>query len=81
MHNQDNTFVPKNWERIPNLSIINIPKGGCMNDTSSDEKKSELKIFVFLTVFLAPLLSVLIVGGYGFLVWMSQILIGPPGPG
>ncbi|MBM7072869.1 periplasmic nitrate reductase, NapE protein [Shewanella sp. 202IG2-18] len=51
-----------------------------MSDTSSDEKKSELKIFIFLTVFLAPLLSVLIVGGYGFLVWMSQILIGPPGP-
>lgn len=60
---------------------INNPKGGCMSDTSSDEKKSELKIFIFLTVFLAPLLSVLIVGGYGFLVWMSQILIGPPGPG
>ncbi|WP_133407246.1 periplasmic nitrate reductase, NapE protein [Parashewanella tropica] len=49
-----------------------------MSNASSDEKKTELKMFVFLTVFLAPLLSILIVGGYGFLIWMSQILMGPP---
>ncbi|RLV58699.1 periplasmic nitrate reductase, NapE protein [Parashewanella curva] len=49
-----------------------------MSNASSDEKKVELKMFVFLTVFLAPLLSILIVGGYGFLIWMSQILMGPP---
>jgi len=30
-------------------------------------------------VVLAPVMSVVIVGGYGFLVWMYQILAGPPG--
>ncbi|WP_133407242.1 periplasmic nitrate reductase, NapE protein [Parashewanella tropica] len=50
-----------------------------MGNDSSDDKKSEFRVFIFLTVFLAPLLSIVIVGGYGFLVWMSQIVFtGPP---
>jgi nitrate reductase NapE len=44
------------------------------------EKKTELFAFIMLVVFLAPFLSVAIVGGYGFIVWISQvILLGPPG--
>ena len=42
-------------------------------------KADELKVFIFLTVFLAPILSVAIIGGYGFAVWMLQLLMGPPG--
>ncbi len=44
------------------------------------EKKRELRVFLFLTVFLAPLLSVAIVGGYGLLIWISHMIGGPPGP-
>ena len=43
-----------------------------------DEKKSELAAFLFLTVVLVPALAVAIVVGYGFVVWMLQILAGPP---
>ncbi|MFO7993154.1 MAG: periplasmic nitrate reductase, NapE protein [Marinobacter sp.] len=43
-------------------------------------QKFELRLFVFLIVFLFPTLSVAVVGGYGFIVWISQILMGPPGP-
>jgi nitrate reductase NapE len=39
----------------------------------------ELRVFLFLTVVLAPVLAVMIVGGYGFLVWMYQVVTGPPG--
>ncbi|AJQ93583.1 periplasmic nitrate reductase, NapE protein [Gynuella sunshinyii] len=42
-------------------------------------KGDELKLFIFLTVFLAPILSIAIIGGYGFAVWMLQLLMGPPG--
>ncbi|WP_254054643.1 periplasmic nitrate reductase, NapE protein [Roseovarius sp. EL26] len=42
------------------------------------DKPSELKVFFFLAVLLAPILSVVLVGGYGFTIWMSQILLGPP---
>ncbi|MBL3557391.1 MULTISPECIES: periplasmic nitrate reductase, NapE protein [Marinobacter] len=48
--------------------------------SQEDRQKYELRLFVFLIVFLFPILSVAVVGGYGFIVWMSQILTGPPGP-
>ncbi len=44
------------------------------------ERRAERRAFLFLAVFLAPLLSVLIVGGWGFAVWLYQIVNGPPGP-
>jgi len=43
------------------------------------EKKTEWYAFIFLVVFLAPAMAVAIVGGYGFAVWISQIILGPPG--
>jgi nitrate reductase NapE len=46
--------------------------------TDREEKRRELTAFLFLTLVLAPLLAVLIVAGYGFAVWMYQIIMGPP---
>lgn len=37
-------------------------------------KKQELTLFLLMTIVLAPLLSIAIVGGYGFAVWISQML-------
>lgn len=42
------------------------------------EKRRELAVFIFLTFILAPLLAVIVVAGYGFLVWMFQMIAGPP---
>jgi periplasmic nitrate reductase NapE len=42
-------------------------------------KRRELWAFLFLTVVLFPVLAVLIVSGYGFAVWVSQMIFGPPG--
>lgn len=51
-----------------------------MTDKSNSEatKKYEKNTFVFLAVFLAPILSIIIVGGFGFMIWISQMLFGPP---
>ncbi len=43
------------------------------------ERTQERNTFVLLAVFLAPALAVAIVGGYGFTVWISQLILGPPG--
>lgn len=43
-------------------------------------KREELLAFLVLAVLIWPVIAVGIVGGYGFLVWMSQIVFGPPGP-
>lgn len=39
-------------------------------------RKEELRAFLLLTVVTAPVLAVMIVGGYGFAVWIFQILTG-----
>jgi nitrate reductase NapE len=41
-------------------------------------KAQELRSFLFLSVVMAPILAVIFVSGWGFIVWMYQ-LIGPPG--
>ncbi|CAG9168281.1 hypothetical protein LMG23992_01078 [Cupriavidus laharis] len=41
-------------------------------------KKEELRSFLFLTAVMVPVLSVVVVAGYGFIVWMSQLISGPP---
>lgn len=39
----------------------------------------EAGTLLFLLAVVAPLLTVMIVGGYGFIVWMYQVFIaGPP---
>ncbi|AWT11008.1 MULTISPECIES: periplasmic nitrate reductase, NapE protein [Stutzerimonas] len=53
------------------------------NDTSpsnTSSKRDETRLFVFLIVFLFPILSVALVSGYGFIVWIVQMIFGPPGP-
>ena len=42
-------------------------------------KKEEFRTWLFLSFVMAPILSVFIVSGYGFLVWLYQIFAGPPG--
>jgi nitrate reductase NapE len=39
-------------------------------------RDQELRAFFFLTVITAPLLAVMAVGGFGFIVWMIQLLTG-----
>lgn len=42
------------------------------------DKRRELAVFIFLTFILAPILAVIVVAGYGFVVWMVQLVAGPP---
>ncbi|TDQ82280.1 periplasmic nitrate reductase subunit NapE [Dongia mobilis] len=43
-------------------------------------QRSEWLTFLFLTVILAPMIAVAVVGSYGFLIWIYQMIAGPPGP-
>lgn len=47
---------------------------------SSTRKRDESLVFIFLIVFLFPLVAVAVVGGFGFMVWMLHHFTGPPGP-
>lgn len=43
-------------------------------------KREEILVFVVLAIVIWPILTVGVVGAYGFVVWMTQIVFGPPGP-
>jgi periplasmic nitrate reductase NapE len=43
-------------------------------------RRAEFIVFLILAVVIWPFIAVGVVGGYGFLVWMWQIIFGPPGP-
>ncbi|MEZ2133111.1 MULTISPECIES: periplasmic nitrate reductase, NapE protein [unclassified Sinorhizobium] len=43
-------------------------------------RRRELLTFLVLAFGIWPLVAVGVVGGYGFIVWMYQIVFGPPGP-
>lgn len=42
-------------------------------------RRREWQTFLLLTVVLIPLLSIMTVAGYGFIVWFLQMFFGPPG--
>ena len=43
-------------------------------------RRQELFMFVLLAILIWPVIAVGVVGGYGFVVWMWQLVFGPPGP-
>ncbi len=48
------------------------------SEPTQSSQGDERTAFLLLAVFLAPALAVAIVGGWGFLIWMLQIINGPP---
>ena len=43
-------------------------------------RRSELIVFAIIVAVIWPVVTVGVVGGYGFAVWMYQVVAGPPGP-
>ena len=41
-------------------------------------KRDELLSFTLIAVFLGPAVTVVVAGGWGFLIWMQQLIFGPP---
>lgn len=48
------------------------------SDAPPTTRQEELRSFLFFTVVMAPVLAVLLVASYGFVIWMVQLLAGPP---
>lgn len=43
------------------------------------QKRQEWRLFIFIIVFLFPILTVALVSAMGFSIWFYQLLAGPPG--
>lgn len=60
--------------------VDTIGKNAAQQDSvHAADRRSELLVFAVITAFIWPVVAG-VVGGYGFLVWMSQLILGPPGP-
>lgn len=43
------------------------------------ERRRELKAFLLVTVVLAPVIAIAVIGTYGLVVWLTHALGAPPG--
>lgn len=59
---------------------MRTPGNAADSSGGSVSRRRELVTFLILAFGIWPIIAVGVVGGYGFLVWMFQILTGPPGP-
>jgi nitrate reductase NapE len=50
-------------------------------EEQAQQKKQEWRLFIFIIVFLFPILTVLLVSAMGFSIWFYQLIAGPPGAG
>lgn len=56
------------------------PGGHGSSHATPPSRRAELFAFLILAVVIWPAIAVAVVGGYGFLIWMFQLVFGPPGP-
>jgi nitrate reductase NapE len=60
--------------------MLMTPNQQSQPEEFSASRRAEFIVFAIIVVFIWPIVTVGFVGGYGFLVWMSQLVFGPPGP-
>lgn len=66
----DGEFMNQDDRKAP--ALVDVPP--------ATTRRGELLTFLVLAFGIWPVVAVGVVGGYGFLVWMYQIVFGPPGP-
>ena len=47
-------------------------------ENEPQRKTEEFRTWLFLSLVMAPVLAVLIVSTFGFIVWFYQLIAGPP---
>lgn len=62
------------------MAIKTVKSGEGSTAGPPPSRRAEVFAFLTLAVFIWPIVAVGVVGGYGFVIWMSQLVLGPPGP-
>jgi nitrate reductase NapE len=60
--------------------LVETQQAAPSRDQKTFSKRAEFLMFLALAFGVWPIVAVAVVGGYGFLVWMFQLIFGPPGP-
>lgn len=62
------------------MDTVSDPSDTRGQPASPPTRRDEFIVFIIIAALIWPIVAVGIVGGYGFLVWMLQLILGPPGP-
>lgn len=62
----------------PTLPLLNEGREPMSHQPVAVPKRREVLVFAFLAVVLFPIVAVGVVAGWGFIVWMWQLIAGPP---
>jgi periplasmic nitrate reductase NapE len=60
--------------------MLHAPVDDTNNNDAPPSRRAEFIVFAIIAALIWPIVAVGVVGGYGFLIWMSQLILGPPGP-
>jgi periplasmic nitrate reductase NapE len=71
--------------RLPSIPMFDLHMTDHSNKiepvrSSVQRPRDELIVFLIIVALVWPIMTVGVVGGYGFAVWMYQLVAGPPGP-
>lgn len=67
-------------QRAREPDVSELPPQHLTEQEPRTRRRQELLTFLVLAFGIWPLVAVGVVGGYGFIIWMLQIVYGPPGP-
>jgi len=56
-----------------------MPSAPTLPPPERPRKREEFLAFLFVTVILAPVLAVVLIGGYGLVIWIAHMFGAPPG--
>jgi nitrate reductase NapE len=62
------------------MDTVTDPSQVGNNPAPPQSRRDEFIVFITIAALIWPIVAVGVVGGFGFLVWMSQLVLGPPGP-
>lgn len=60
------------------VATDNHPKDA--SEHPAPTRRTEISVFLATTFLVIPGLAVGFVGAYGLIVWVTQMIFGPPGP-
>ena len=69
---------PHDGGRGVDVTVESKPGSTQAIEDAPSTRQEELRSFLFFTIVMAPALAVVLVAGYGFIVWMTPLIMGPP---
>lgn len=65
---------------MPRMTEASTKSSSSQDSSQLPSRRAEFFVFSVIAALIWPVVAVGIVGGYGFVIWMYQIVFGPPGP-